>query len=190
MTPMEASPLDEAQASLHPRPAQFGPFGRVLLGVSKLLAALGGLAFVGLVAMSLVSIVGRKLFSLPVPGDMEVLMMVAATASATFFAYCHLQGGDVKVDFFTAKARPRTVLLFDAAGSLSVGVFGALVAWRSWVGAMSLREVDETSAILGWPVWLAQAGMVPGFALLAVAGLYMCGQCLRARKAAGAGRRA
>lgn len=138
------------------------------------MAALGGLAFVGLVAMSIVSIVGRKLFSAPIPGDMEVLMMVAATASATFFAYCHLQGGDVKVDFFTAHLSPCTVHLLDALGSLLVGGFGLLVAWRSWAGALSLREAGETSTVLGWPVWLAQAGMVPGFALLALAGLYMC----------------
>uniref|UniRef100_UPI003340681C TRAP transporter small permease n=1 Tax=Castellaniella defragrans TaxID=75697 RepID=UPI003340681C len=184
---MDSHSLDGGQGPLHPQPARFGPFGRALLLASKLLAALGGLAFVGLVIMSLISIVGRKLFSAPVPGDMEVLMMVAAAASATFFAYCHLQGGDVKVDFFTAHAQPRTVLLLDAAGSLLVGLFGALIAWRSWVGAMSLREVGETSVILEWPVWLAQAGMVPGFALLGVAGLYMCGQTLRARSAGSRG---
>ena len=35
------------------------------------------------------------------------------------------------------------------------------------------------SAVLGWPVWVAQALMVPGFALLAAAGFYMCAQRLR-----------
>jgi hypothetical protein len=34
-------------------------------------------------------------------------------------------------------------------------------------------EVGETSAILGWPVWIAQALMVPGFLLLAAAGFYL-----------------
>ena len=79
----------------------FGPAGRVLLQVTKVVAIAGGLVFVALVAMELVSIVGRKLFSAPVPGDVEILQMGAAFASATFFAYCHLIGGDVKVDFFT-----------------------------------------------------------------------------------------
>src|SRR5437764_13579355 len=51
----------------------FGRFGRWLLALSRQTAIAGGLVFVGLVAMSLASIVGRKLFALPVPGDVELL---------------------------------------------------------------------------------------------------------------------
>ncbi|MCZ2105108.1 MAG: TRAP transporter small permease [Burkholderiales bacterium] len=181
MNPAPSSPEDVLPTP-HPKPADFGPYGRALLLVSEFVATLGGLAFVALVIMSLISIVGRKLFSVPVPGDMEVLMMVAAGASATFFAYCHLEGGDVKVDFFTAKAHPRTVLLLDAIASMLVGVFGAVIAWRSTVGAFSLQEAGETSAILGWPVWLAQIAMTPGFVLLALAGFYMATMCWIARR--------
>jgi TRAP-type C4-dicarboxylate transport system permease small subunit len=157
----------------------FGPAGRVLLQVTKVVAIAGGLVFVALVAMELVSIVGRKLFSAPVPGDVEILQMGAAFASATFFAYCHLIGGDVKVDFFTHDMKPHRVALLDAFGSLLVAIFGALLAWRTGAGALVLKEVGETSAILGWPVWLAQALMVPGFALLSLCGLYLAGHRLR-----------
>ena len=59
----------------------FGPGGSTLLAWSKRLAIAGGLVFVGLVLMSIVSIVGRKLFAWPVPGDVEVLQMCAAFAS-------------------------------------------------------------------------------------------------------------
>ena len=157
----------------------FGPAGRALLQVTKVVAIAGGLVFVALVAMELVSIVGRKLFSAPVPGDVEILQMGAAFASATFFAYCHLIGGDVKVDFFTHDIKPHRVALLDALGSLLVAIFGALLAWRTGAGALVLKDVGETSAILGWPVWLAQALMVPGFALLSLCGLYLAGHRLR-----------
>ena len=153
--------------------AGFGPGGRALLAAARQLAIAGGLVFVGLVVMSIVSIVGRKLFAWPVPGDVELLQMCAAFASSAFFAWCHLASGDVKVDFFTHNLAPRVVATLDGAGSLLVGLFGALIAWRTAVGALALREVGETSAVLGWPVWVAQALMVPGFALLAAAGLYM-----------------
>lgn len=157
----------------------FGAGGLALLKVSKLAAIAGGLVFVALVCMSIVSIVGRKLFGFVVPGDVEVLQMGAAFASAAFFAYCHMIHGDVKVDFFTHNMAPRKVAWLDALGSLLIGLFGALLAWRTAVGAVSLREVHETSAILGWPVWVAQALMVPGFVLLAVVGFYMCVHLLR-----------
>ena len=157
----------------------FGPGGRLLLAWSKYLAIAGGLVFVGLVAMSIVSIVGRKVFSWVVPGDVELLQMCAAFAAASFFAYCHMINGDVKVDFFTQSRSPRTIARLDAFGSLLVGLFGALIAWRTAAGALSIKEVGETSAILGWPVWIAQALMVPGFLLLAAAGFYMCVMHLR-----------
>jgi TRAP-type mannitol/chloroaromatic compound transport system permease small subunit len=154
--------------------SDFGAGGRVLLAIARNAAIGGGLVFVGLVAMSLVSIVGRKLFAAPVPGDVELLQMCAAFAASAFFAYCHMVNGDVKVDFFTHNLAPRKVLLLDAFGSLLVGLFGLLIAWRTGVGALAIKEVGETSAVLAVPVWIAQALMVPGFLLLAAAGLYMC----------------
>jgi len=159
--------------------SRLGPGGRLLLACSKYLAIAGGLVFVGLVAMSIVSIVGRKLFAWVVPGDVELLQMCAAFAASTFFAYCHMVNGDVKVDFFTQNLAPRKVSRLDAFGSLLVGLVGALIAWRTAVGALSIKDVGETSAILGWPVWVAQALMVPGFLLLAAAGFYMCVHHLR-----------
>jgi TRAP-type C4-dicarboxylate transport system permease small subunit len=157
----------------------FGAGGRLLLLVARSVAIAGGLVFVGLVAMSIVSIVGRKLFAWPVPGDVELLQMCAAFASSAFFAYCHLANGDVKVDFFTHRLAPHVVARLDAAGSLLVGAFGAVLAWRTAAGALAVHEVGETSAVLAVPVWLAQALMVPGFALLAAAGFYMCAYWLR-----------
>ena len=157
----------------------YGPAGRILLKLSKTVAVAGGLVFVALVVMSIVSIVGRKLFSVVVPGDFELLQMGSAFASAAFFAYCHMIHGDVKVDFFTQWLGPRKVATLDAAGSLLIGLFGALIAWRTAVGAVTLHQTQETSMILGWPIWIAQALMVPGFALLAIVGFYMCGHLLR-----------
>lgn len=157
----------------------YGVGGLALLKVSKAVAIAGGLVFVALVIMSIVSIVGRKLFGFVVPGDVEVLQMGAAFASASFFAYCHMIHGDVKVDFFTQNMAPRKVARLDALGSLLIGLFGALIAWRTAVGAVSLREVHETSAILDFPVWIAQALMVPGFVLMSIVGFYMFAHLLR-----------
>ncbi len=185
MTEASTGPLAGSQSD-------FGAGGRMLLAVAKYTAIAGGLVFVALVVMSIVSIVGRKLIATPVPGDVELLQMCSAFAASAFFAYCHLVGGDVKVDFFTHNLPPAKVALLDALGSLLVGLFGLLIAWRTGVGALATQEVGETSAVLGWPVWIAQMLMVPGFALLAVAGFYMCGHrvvvALRSHKSARASR--
>ena len=166
--------------------ASFGPFGVKLLALSKATAIAGGLVFVALVVMSIVSIVGRKLAASPVPGDVELLQVCSAFASSAFFAYCHLNQGDVKVDFFTHHMRASRIHFLDTVGSLLVGLFGALIAWRAGVGALSVKEAGETTMILGWPLWIGQILMVPGFVLLAAAGFYMAGWHWRMRSAAGA----
>jgi TRAP-type C4-dicarboxylate transport system permease small subunit len=153
--------------------ARFGPGGQMLLAVCKTAAVAGSLVFTALVVMSIVSITGRKIWSAPVPGDVELLQLCSSFAAASFFAYCHLNRGDVKVDFFTDRLPLRGVHALDAVGSLLVGLFGALIAWRTGAGASMLEAAGETSMILGLPLWLGQALMVPGFALLALAGFYM-----------------
>jgi TRAP-type C4-dicarboxylate transport system permease small subunit len=149
-----------------------GAYGRWLEAACKAAAIAGSLVFVGLVVMSIVSISGRKIASVPVPGDVEMLQLCAAFASASFFGWCHLAGGDVKVDFFTEWMPARAVHALDGLGSLLVAGFGALIAWRTAAGAAVLHSAGETTMILGAPVWLGQALMVPGFVLLALAGLY------------------
>lgn len=165
----------------------FGPAGHALLAMSRWLALAGGAVFLVLVGMSVVSIVGRKLAASPVQGDVEMLQMSAAFACATFFAYCHLIGGDVKVDFFTARLAPATLHYLDAFGSLLYTGVAAALAWRTLAGALVVRASQETSVILGWPVWIAQAMMVPGFVLMTLAGLYMAGLHLRLAAAPGEG---
>jgi TRAP-type C4-dicarboxylate transport system permease small subunit len=151
---------------------EFGRVGRLLEVACKLAAIAGALVFVALVVMSIVSISGRKIASMPVPGDVEMLQLCSAFAASSFFAWCHLNQGDVKVDFFTEWLPSRMVHGLDAVGSTLVCAFGALIAWRTAAGAVALQAAGETTMILGAPVWLGQALMVPGFVLLALAGLY------------------
>ena len=155
-----------------------GPFGRALSVACQGLAMAGSAVFIALVVMSVVSITGRKLFSHPVNGDVEMLQMCAAFAAASFFAWCHLSGSDVKVDFFTAKASPRVVHALDALGSGLFMVVGAALAWRSYEGALMVKEAGERSMLLDWPLWVPQMAMVPGFVLMALAGAYRAWQHL------------
>ena len=67
---------------------RYGPWGHKLHQLTRLFAIAGGLGFVCLVVMSLVSIVGRKIASMPVPGDIEVMQMGTAIASAAMLAHC------------------------------------------------------------------------------------------------------
>jgi TRAP-type C4-dicarboxylate transport system permease small subunit len=147
-------------------------FGHLLFQAARALALAGGLVIVALTLMSLVSIAGRALFDTPVPGDYELIQLGCAVAVASFLPLTQLRGGHVIVDFFTARSRPAVREWLDALGALLVGLAGALIAWRMTHGAISLREANDQSTILGVPTWHAVALMLPSFALLAVTGLY------------------
>jgi len=147
-------------------------FGHLLFLVARAFALAGGLVIVALTLMSLASIAGRALFDTPVPGDYELIQLGCAVAVASFLPLTQLRGGHVIVDFFTAHSRPVVREWLDALGALLVGLAGALIAWRMTHGAISLREANDQSTILGVPTWYAVALMLPSFALLAVSGLY------------------
>lgn len=149
-----------------------GPLGQGLYTLCKAFAIGGGLLFVLLVLMSLVSIVGRKLASMPIPGDIEIMQMGTAVASAAMLAYCEMMRHHLRVDFFTAKLSPKNKNKLDALSHLLLALFSVLIAWRTSVAAISLHEAGEKSMMLLLPVWPAVALLVPSFVLLAAAGFY------------------
>ena len=154
------------------QPTVRGPLGQGLYLLAKGFAVAGGLMFVALVAMSLISIVGRKLAAAPVPGDIEIMQMGTAVAAAAMLAYCEMARHHLRVDFFTAKLSIKNKDRLDAISHLLLAGVALLLAWRTGVAAISLKEAGETSMVLSWPVWPAVAAMVPSLLLLAAAGAY------------------
>ncbi|HJV85408.1 MAG TPA: TRAP transporter small permease [Noviherbaspirillum sp.] len=148
-------------------------FGKVLLRLSEVFALLGGVTLIALIAMSIVSIVGRKLFEFVVPGDVEMIQMGTAGAVAAFLPYCQINDEHVRVDFFTAKLSGRGRAFLDCVASLLLCASAALIAWRTLVAAQTSYESAETSLMLSWPIWCAIAAMVPSFVLLAFTGFYI-----------------
>ncbi len=145
--------------------------GRALGAACKLLALLGGAVLSALVLMSVASIGGRMI-GRPIQGDFELVQFGCAVAIAFFLPYCQLNHGNIIVDFFTLRARPRTRGVLDALGAVLLAVVMALVAWRTGAGAVAMKAGGETSMIMSVPLWYAYALMTPAFALTAIAGLY------------------
>ena len=148
------------------------PIGRALFALSRAFALAGGIIVVALTVATLVSIVGRALFSTPLQGDYELIQIGSAIAVAAFLPLTQLRGGHVIVDFFTAHSRPGLRASLDTLGALLVGIAGGVLAWRMTVGAISLQQANDQTTILGFPTWIAVALMVPSFALLGLDGLY------------------
>lgn len=146
--------------------------GRTLLVLARALSWFGGSVLVAMLGLSVVSVVGRRFFDSPVQGDFELVQLGCAVCVACFLPWCQIEKGHVIVDFFTSKLAPRANSRLDAIGALLLAVCAALLAWRLALGTVSVWTNQETTMILGAPVWLGYAPLVPAFILLAATGLY------------------
>jgi len=136
--------------------------------LAALFAVAGCVAACAVALMVVVSIVGRNAMSRPISGDVELTQFGIALCISLCLPWCQLRGGNIIVDFFTQKSSPGTLRRLDAVGAALVALFTAVLAWRTGVGAVSVREAMETTMILDLPMWWSYAVLVPGLALTAV----------------------
>ena len=111
------------------------------------------------------SVIMRAGWSQPIPGDVEMTQMGIAFAISLCLPFCQLQKANIIVDFFTQSTSNKTRQSLDAMGNLLLIVLYWLLAWRTSVGAMSVREAGETTMIISLPMWWAYACLAPGLAL-------------------------
>lgn len=160
--------------------------GRWLDRIATWWALFGGLIFCAIVVMSIISIVGRKLFSAPIQGDMELLQMGSAIGAAAFLPMCEVYDHHIKVDAFTNGLSARARAWLDVLGHGLLALMGAMLTWRTALYAVSAKETMEVSALLLVPLWWPVSMLVPSFLLLTVAALARLGMSLRTATAGAA----
>jgi TRAP-type C4-dicarboxylate transport system permease small subunit len=148
------------------------PVGRLLERLAQALAIVGGLALTGVALMSLYSVVMRNLVGAPIQGDFELAQMGCAVSVAAFLPFTQLRNGNIFVDFFTQRASAGTKAALDGFGALLVGLALALIAWRTGAGGLDAFRNDETTMIMGLPLWYGYVLMTPSFAVAALAACY------------------
>ncbi len=153
------------------READSGHLARLLERACRALAFAGGAILAALTLMVMVSVAGRAL-GRPIQGDFELVQIGCAVALAFFLPYCQWRHANIIVDFFTTRASHRTQTLLDAFGAALFALVIGVIAWRSGAGALAIKAANETTMIMGIPLWYAYALMTPAFALAALVGVY------------------
>jgi TRAP-type C4-dicarboxylate transport system permease small subunit len=153
---------------------------RALAAACRVFALAGGSILAALTLMVMVSVAGRAL-GRPIQGDFELVQVGGAVAIAFFLPYCQWRRANIIVDFFTSRASRRTQALLDAFGAFMYALVLGVVAWRGAVGAVAIRATNETTMIMGVPLWYGYGLMVPALALAAIVGLHTAAAMLRAR---------
>jgi TRAP-type C4-dicarboxylate transport system permease small subunit len=144
---------------------------RALSAAATAFALLGGVIVALVAGLTVVSVVGRWAFATPIPGDVELVQLGTASALALFLPYCQLHGSHLIVDIFTVRSGAVLHRWLDAFAHVVAAAVLALLAARAAWGIESLRVAAETSMVLGVPLWLAYAPLVPSLALAALIAL-------------------
>lgn len=144
----------------------------VLRRLATVFAVLGSAVALATGLMTVASVVGRAALSAPIPGDVELTQFGIALAISLGLPWCQLKRANIIVDFFTQRLSPRRLQWLDGIGALLLAAMCLLLAWRTGVGALSVKQAGEQSMILALPMWWAYASLAPGLALAGVVALW------------------
>ena len=145
--------------------------GAHLNRTAVLCAYLGGVVISAVGIMSVVSIIARSALGRPITGDFELVEIGTAIAGTLFLPYCQATHGHIAVDLFTQRVSPRARDRLDRFGSLLMAVMFIVVAWRAVAGGIDIRRSGETSMLMGVPIWVGYAAIVPGATIAGVVAL-------------------
>lgn len=140
--------------------------GAHLERLARVVAIAGGMLMTGVVLMTVISVLGRFLFNAPIPGDYELTEIALGVAVFAFFPYCHARSGNIVVEFFTGRLRPRYKTALATVHSFVFTLVAGVITWRLFVGGMHKLQDGETTLFLGIPLHWAYFPALLGAALL------------------------
>jgi TRAP-type C4-dicarboxylate transport system permease small subunit len=147
------------------------PIGRFVHALARYVALAGGAVLVAMIAVTVVSIIGRILIPLnalvgtdfsPIPGDYEIVEAGMAFAIFAFLPWCHLTRGHAVVAIVTDRLPVRYNAIAELVIDILFLVIAVLITWRHWAGLIDKMGYNETTFILRLPLWWWYAGGMVG----------------------------
>jgi len=120
------------------------------------LSASAALVMFLMMALTLVDVMGRYLFSAPVTGAFEVTELMLAAVIFLGLPLITAEGGHIAVDILDpALGRRARAVQYWVIGIINVLAFG-IFAWVLWEHAFKVLRYQDTTAVLQIPyAWLA-----------------------------------
>ena len=142
--------------------------GVVVERISRGFALAGGFMLLALIVMSLISIIGRKLYSSPIQGDMELIEIGSAIAIAAFLPFAEIRGVHIKADAFTLWASNNLKRRLDIFSHILLFLLTGLLIWRTYLQMSDYYLYGDSSVLLAIPMWIPLLFILPSLVLLAI----------------------
>lgn len=144
------------------------PHGWVAV-VSRLFGVLAVVQIVIVLILTAANVIGRYLLGSPIRGAEEATGYMIVGMVMFGAAEALRRGDHLRIDLLTERCGPRIARLLDLVALLSVIAVGAILAWTGYEGARFAYSFGSySSGHLAMPMWIVQAPLVIGGALLAL----------------------
>ena len=132
---------------------------RGLRPIEKAMAYVSGLAAFSLMFLAVWSVTGRKFFSAPLPGYVDIIEILMPLIAIAGVSYVQREGGHIRMDILIGALRGRVLWLLELVGVILVFVLMLGLVWGSW--AHFDRSFDcarplcsrDSSIDLSLPLW-------------------------------------
>lgn len=171
---------------------------KLMMGLARSLAIVGGIVLSILILLTCASILGRLLNGAfhggfmqsvapgfanwaldmgvgPVNGDFELVEAGVAFAIFCFLPLCQITAGHASVDILANTFSARVNRFLRMVTEIVFAAVLVLIAWKLFDGMMSKKEYGETTFLLQFPIWWAYALSFVASLAAAIVGLYMAG---------------
>ncbi len=127
------------------------------------LSYVGMLFLIPMMLLTTGEVVGRAVWSRPIPGSMELSSYMLAVFILLGIAYTHQVGGQVRVTMLVSRIPEKAAIALSVLTTLlSLFIIGVM-AWQGWIKAMEENTVSDMLRIPQFPFRL----------LVSVAGLFL-----------------
>ncbi|MCW8843687.1 MAG: TRAP transporter small permease [Rhodobacteraceae bacterium] len=168
---------------------------KIVEGIARLMAIVGGLVLSLLVILICVSVFGRGMNTIghsdalialskgvadaliatgvgPVTGDFELVEAGVAFAIFAFLPICQLYGSHATVDIFTNALPGPINKIITTFWEVVLTVIVLLITWRLFAGLQSKYAYGDTTFLLQFPVWWAYGASFGAACVASLVGVY------------------
>lgn len=131
--------------------------------LTRLIAVVGLTGIVGFSIITILDILGRELFGVPIPGFSDILDLSIIFSATACFPASLLERHHVSVQFLGNIFPGRTGAALDLFGHVVAFGVMVLIAWQVALHAEGVLEAGEVTWLLGvkvWPVWILVAAIL------------------------------
>lgn len=114
-------------------------------------AYVAGAVLVSLMLLTTADVAGRYFFNRPITGVFDFTHFAVLIMTFLGLAYCGVQNGHVVIELFTQRLGRRTRRRLNRLVNLAGAVLFAVIAWRSVVQSIDVREFKESSQLMQVP---------------------------------------